>query len=67
MVDGNLGLGLYIWTLAQLAIDKAKKHGVGFVGAAKHSLWYRWLLYQHGRRSTLAHGTNACLEYRRNL
>ena len=32
LVDGNLGLGLYIGPYCmQLAIDKAKKHGVGFV------------------------------------
>jgi LDH2 family malate/lactate/ureidoglycolate dehydrogenase len=39
--------------LAQLAIDKAKKHGVGFWWRAKYSLWYRWLLYRHGRRPGL--------------
>lgn len=34
LVDGNLGLGLYIGPYCmQLAIDKAKKHGVGFVAA----------------------------------
>lgn len=32
LVDGNLGLGLYIGPhCMQMAIDKAKKHGVGFV------------------------------------
>jgi L-2-hydroxycarboxylate dehydrogenase (NAD+) len=32
LVDGNLGIGLYIGPYCmQLAIDKAKKHGVGFV------------------------------------
>ena len=31
LVDGNLGLGLYIGPhCMQMAIDKAKKHGVGF-------------------------------------
>ena len=35
-VDGNLGLGLYIGPYCmQLAIDKAKKHGVGFVVARR--------------------------------
>ena len=35
--DGNLGLGLYIGPhCMQMAIDKAKKHGVGFV-ACKNS------------------------------
>ena len=34
LVDGNLGLGLYIGPYCmQLAIDKAKKYGVGFVAA----------------------------------
>jgi len=32
LLDGNLGLGLYIAPMAMaLAIDKAKKHGIGFV------------------------------------
>ena len=32
LVDGNLGIGLYIGPYCmQMAIDKAKKHGVGFV------------------------------------
>ena len=32
LLDGNLGMGLYIAPYAmQMAIDKAKKHGVGFV------------------------------------
>jgi hypothetical protein len=32
LLDGNLGLGLYIAPYCmQMAIDKAKKHGVGFV------------------------------------
>lgn len=36
MVDGNLGLGLYIGPYCmQLAIDKAKKYGVGFVVARR--------------------------------
>lgn len=40
LVDGNLGLGLYIGPYCmQLAIDKAKKHGVGFV-AAQNSTHY---------------------------
>jgi hypothetical protein len=37
LLDGNLGLGLYIGPYCmQMAIDKAKKHGVGFV-ACKNS------------------------------
>ena len=40
LVDGNLGLGLYIGPhCMQMAIDKAKKHGVGFV-AVKNSTHY---------------------------
>eukprot|EP00565_Helicotheca_tamesis_P006406 CAMPEP_0185730156 /NCGR_PEP_ID=MMETSP1171-20130828/8707_1 /TAXON_ID=374046 /ORGANISM="Helicotheca tamensis, Strain CCMP826" /LENGTH=466 /DNA_ID=CAMNT_0028399153 /DNA_START=46 /DNA_END=1446 /DNA_ORIENTATION=+ len=40
LVDGNLGLGLYIGPYCmQMAIDKAKKHGVGFV-AAQNSTHY---------------------------
>mmetsp|Transcript_15442 Transcript_15442/g.23969 ORF Transcript_15442/g.23969 Transcript_15442/m.23969 type:complete len:459 (+) Transcript_15442:124-1500(+) len=40
LVDGNLGLGLYIGPYCmQMAIDKAKKHGVGFV-AVKNSTHY---------------------------
>ena len=40
LVDGNLGLGLYIGPYCmQLAIDKAKKHGVGFV-AVQNSTHY---------------------------
>jgi len=36
MVDGNLGLGLYIGPYCmQMAIDKAKKYGVGFVVARR--------------------------------
>jgi L-2-hydroxycarboxylate dehydrogenase (NAD+) len=36
LVDGHLGLGLYIGPYCmQLAIDKAKKHGVGFVVAQR--------------------------------
>jgi LDH2 family malate/lactate/ureidoglycolate dehydrogenase len=40
LLDGNLGLGLYIGPHAmKIAIDKAKKHGVGFV-AVKNSTHY---------------------------
>ena len=40
LVDGHLGLGLYIGPhCMQMAIDKAKKHGVGFV-AVKNSTHY---------------------------
>jgi len=40
LVDGNLGLGLYIGPhCMQMAIDKAKKHGVGFV-AVRNSTHY---------------------------
>ncbi|KAL7445010.1 hypothetical protein ACHAXH_009772 [Discostella pseudostelligera] len=40
LVDGNLGLGLYIGPhCMQMAIDRAKKHGVGFV-AVKNSTHY---------------------------
>ncbi|GMH49611.1 hypothetical protein TrRE_jg5001, partial [Triparma retinervis] len=40
MVDGNLGLGLYIGPhCMNIAIEKAKKHGVGFV-VAKNSTHY---------------------------
>mmetsp|Transcript_25240 Transcript_25240/g.31827 ORF Transcript_25240/g.31827 Transcript_25240/m.31827 type:complete len:453 (+) Transcript_25240:122-1480(+) len=40
LVDGNLGLGLYIGPYCmQLAIDKAKKYGVGFV-ACQNSTHY---------------------------
>eukprot|EP00957_Ditylum_brightwellii_P004846 369147-Ditylum_brightwellii.AAC.1 len=40
LLDGNLGIGLYIAPYAmQMAIDKAKKHGVGFV-AVKNSTHY---------------------------
>jgi hypothetical protein len=40
LVDGNLGLGLYIGPhCMQMAIDKSKKHGVGFV-AVKNSTHY---------------------------
>eukprot|EP00521_Asterionellopsis_glacialis_P017936 CAMPEP_0195306924 /NCGR_PEP_ID=MMETSP0707-20130614/37447_1 /TAXON_ID=33640 /ORGANISM="Asterionellopsis glacialis, Strain CCMP134" /LENGTH=479 /DNA_ID=CAMNT_0040371157 /DNA_START=3681 /DNA_END=5120 /DNA_ORIENTATION=+ len=40
LVDGNLGLGLYIGPYCmQMAIDKAKKHGVGFV-AVQNSTHY---------------------------
>jgi LDH2 family malate/lactate/ureidoglycolate dehydrogenase len=40
LLDGNLGLGLYIGPHAmQLAIDKAKEHGVGFV-AVRNSTHY---------------------------
>jgi hypothetical protein len=40
LVDGNLGLGLYIGPYCmKMAIDKAKKHGVGFV-AVKNSTHY---------------------------
>ena len=40
LVDGNLGLGLYIGPhCMQMAIDKAKKHGVGFV-VCKNSTHY---------------------------
>jgi L-2-hydroxycarboxylate dehydrogenase (NAD+) len=36
LVDGNLGLGIYIGKYCmQLAIDKAKKHGVGFVACQR--------------------------------
>ena len=36
LVDGNLGLGLYIGPYCMnLAIEKAKKHGVGFVVARR--------------------------------
>ena len=38
LLDGNLGIGLYIGPYCmQMAIDKAKKHGVGFV-AVRNSL-----------------------------
>jgi LDH2 family malate/lactate/ureidoglycolate dehydrogenase len=40
LLDGNLGLGLYIGPYAmQLAIQKAKQHGVGFV-AVRNSTHY---------------------------
>jgi L-2-hydroxycarboxylate dehydrogenase (NAD+) len=40
LVDGNLGLGLYIGPYCmQMAIDKAKKYGVGFV-ACQNSTHY---------------------------
>ncbi len=40
LVDGNLGLGLYIGPhCMKMAIDKAKKHGVGFV-AVQNSTHY---------------------------
>jgi L-2-hydroxycarboxylate dehydrogenase (NAD+) len=40
LLDGNLGIGLYIGPYCmQLAIDKAKKHGVGFV-AVRNSTHY---------------------------
>jgi L-2-hydroxycarboxylate dehydrogenase (NAD+) len=40
LLDGNLGLGLYVGPFAmQMAIDKAKKHGVGFV-VVKNSTHY---------------------------
>mmetsp|Transcript_3202 Transcript_3202/g.6444 ORF Transcript_3202/g.6444 Transcript_3202/m.6444 type:complete len:316 (+) Transcript_3202:263-1210(+) len=40
LLDGNLGLGLYIGPFAmQMAIQKAKKYGVGFV-AVKNSTHY---------------------------
>lgn len=40
LVDGNLGLGLYIGPhCMKMAIEKAKKHGVGFV-AVKNSTHY---------------------------
>ena len=40
LVDGNLGLGLYIGThCMELAISKAKKYGVGFV-AVQNSTHY---------------------------
>ena len=40
LVDGNLGLGLYIGPYCmKLAIEKAKKHGVGFV-AVQNSTHY---------------------------
>lgn len=40
LVDGNLGLGLYIGPhCMQMAIDKAKKYGVGFV-ACRNSTHY---------------------------
>lgn len=40
LVDGGLGLGLYIGPACmQMAIDKAKKHGVGFV-AVQNSTHY---------------------------
>jgi len=40
LVDGNLGLGLYIGPYCmKMAIEKAKKHGVGFV-AAQNSTHY---------------------------
>lgn len=40
LLDGNLGLGLYIGPhCMKLAIEKAKKHGVGFV-AVKNSTHY---------------------------
>ena len=40
LLDGNLGLGLYIGPYAMdMAIQKAKKHGVGFV-AVKNSTHY---------------------------
>ena len=41
LVDGNLGLGLYIGPYCmQLAIDKAKKYGVGFVAAQNSTVSY---------------------------
>uniref|UniRef100_A0A7S4MRM1 Malate dehydrogenase n=1 Tax=Odontella aurita TaxID=265563 RepID=A0A7S4MRM1_9STRA len=40
LLDGNMGLGLYIGPYAMnMAIEKAKKHGVGFV-AVKNSTHY---------------------------
>ena len=41
LVDGNLGLGLYIGPhCMQMAIDKAKKHGVGFVACRNSTVSY---------------------------
>ena len=40
LVDGNMGLGLYIGPhCMEMAIKKAKKHGIGFV-VAKNSTHY---------------------------
>lgn len=40
VIDGNLGIGLYIGPKCmEIAIEKAKKHGVGFV-VAKNSTHY---------------------------
>ena len=45
MKDGNLGLGLYIGPhCMQMAIDKAKKHGVGFVACKNSTVSLRFQL-----------------------
>ena len=54
LVDGGLGLGLYIGPACmQMAIDKAKKHGGLCCRPEQHPLWYCWLLCYHGGRSGL--------------
>ena len=48
MVDANLGIGLYVGPYCmQMAIDKAKKHGVGFV-VARRSTHYGIAGYYSG-------------------
>jgi hypothetical protein len=49
LVDGNLGLGLYIGPYCmQLAIDKAKKYGVGFVAVQNSTVSrYMWNVFYY--------------------
>jgi len=63
LVDGNLGLGLYIGPYCmQMAIDKAKQHGVGFV-VARRSTHYGIAGYYTGMAAAQGcvglSGTNA--------
>jgi L-2-hydroxycarboxylate dehydrogenase (NAD+) len=63
LLDGNLGLGLYIGPYAmQLAINKAKQHGVGFV-AVRNSTHYGIAGYYTGMAASSGcvgwSGTNA--------
>ena len=62
LVDGNLGLGLYIGPhCMQMAIDKAKRHGLGFV-AVRNSTHYGIAGYYASMASEQGCvGENSCL------
>lgn len=67
LVDGNLGLGLYIGPhCMQMAIDKAKKYGVGFVACKNSTVscspWSRLYLEREWCKFIVA----AAFNYRRS-